>query len=155
MFAAGALDVSIGIGVAPSVRFADAGTAVSLSMTGGTATVEFDGDGLAQSQAGGDVVVSGMAVTISRIAATATSRRSSLTVSASGGDGRVTIGGISADGPLKRITAPNAVLTGAASTGGPVGQLQLLRAENANDHPRRRPRRLFRRSHRSGRGHDP
>jgi hypothetical protein len=131
LFAVGALDVTIGTGAARSVRFVDGdGTAVSVLMSAATASVHFAGDGLAQTGAGRDMVVSGTAVTISGITATGTSGRSSLSITASGGGGRVSVGGINADGPLKRVVAPAAVLTGAVSAGGTVRRFQVLRVEN-------------------------
>ena len=64
------LDVVIGDGVARAVRFVDAdGTAATVSVRGGTATVRFTGAGLAQTAEGRELVVGGTGVAVSSVTA--------------------------------------------------------------------------------------
>lgn len=131
--ASGALTVAIGDGAPRSARFVDPdGTAVIVSMYGGTATLEFAGEELSQTVERRAVGVSGTGITLVGVAAAGTSLRSGLTIGGAGGDGRMVVGGMSADGPLKRITANQTVLTGTLATAGPVQRVQLLRTENAS-----------------------
>src|SRR5687767_10675035 len=133
LFAVGFLDVAIGDGQAGAVSFVDAdGTAARVSVRGASAVVRFTGDGLAQAPAGRDVVVSGAGGSVASVTATGTSRRTAIAFTASGGDERLTVGHIAADGPVAKVDAPNVVLTGSLATGGAAARINLLRTENAS-----------------------
>ena len=126
------LVVGIGDGAARALEFIDAdGTAVRVTIRRGMLALRFTGDGLAQAIEGAQVRVTGTAVALSSAAASGTSGRTSVTLTSSGGDGQVVVGAITADGPLKHFMAPQVVVTGTLTTGGPVRRLQFLRAENA------------------------
>ena len=126
------LVVGIGDGTPRALQFVDGdGTAVRVTIRRGMLAVRFTGDGLAQAVEGRDVRVTGGGVALASAAASGTSGRTSITFTASGGDGRVVMGAITADGPLKDFLAPQGVVTGTLTTGGPIRRLQLLRAENA------------------------
>lgn len=124
---ANVLDVAVGDGAARSVSFVDAdGTAAAISVRGAAAVIRFTGEGLAQVPGGRETAVTGSGVSVASVTATGTSRRTAVMFIASGGDGGITAGQITADGPLKCVTAPQLILTGALSTGGPVRRLELL-----------------------------
>jgi hypothetical protein len=128
----GSLTVSIGDAALPSAQFTEAdGTAVIVSMRGGTASLQLVGDGLSQAVQGRELIVSGSGIALAAVAATGTTRRSVMTITGSGGDGRVAVGAITSDGPLKRMSGEQVVLTGTLTAGGPVRRLRLLRTENA------------------------
>ena len=131
-FAAGALDVTIGVGAPRSVLYTDLdGSTVSVSIRRGTAVVALTGDDLSVTTERNSSVVTGSNVILLGVSATGTTRRTAIAISASGGDGRVVVGTLSADGSLASIEAPTAVLTGRLDTGGPVRNVSLERAENA------------------------
>src|SRR2546429_7993860 len=69
-----AIDVTIGTGVpVQTVSFTDAdGTAATVRITGGTATVTFDGTGLSQSTTGRAVSVAGTNVVMTNLVITGT-----------------------------------------------------------------------------------
>ena len=129
---AGTLAVSIGDGVPRYARFTDPdGTVVVVSMRDARATLDFSGDNLSQSVNGAETLVNGSAITLARVAATGTGPRSALVMSGSGGDGRVVVGTVTADGPMKCIDGPPVVLAGTLSTGGPVRTLRLAGTQSA------------------------
>ena len=126
------MDVAVGGAAPPAARFTDAdGSAVSVSVRGGAAAIRFAGDGLSHSTAGRQSAVSGTNVSLAAVTVTGASPKTSVAFKSAGGDGRFTLGGVTADGPLRRFHAPHGVLTGTLSTAGAVRQLRLLRAENA------------------------
>lgn len=132
LFAANVLDVVVGDGGSRSVTFTDSdGTAASVSIRRGTATVRFTGEGLAQAPVGRAVAVSGSGVAVAAVTASGTSRHTILAFTASGGDERLTVGLVSTDGPVKAINGRNVVLTGGLGTGGIARRVELLRTENA------------------------
>ncbi|HTK77469.1 MAG TPA: hypothetical protein VL371_19550, partial [Gemmataceae bacterium] len=90
------------------LAFAEAdGTAVRISLKGGTGTAFYDGTNV-------DLVLSG------------TSAGSALVVKARGGsDGRVSLRDIRADGGLKSFTCKNADVTGTFFVNGPLGKVLL------------------------------
>lgn len=126
------LDVPVGAGGAQSVTFTDAdGTTATLSMRGrGTGSIHFIGEALAQAADADGVVVTGTAIGAPAITATATSRKTRIMIEASGGDGSVTISGISSDGPISAVEAPSAVLGGPFSAGGQVRRMSWLHVTN-------------------------
>jgi hypothetical protein len=133
LFAGAELEVAIGSGGSRSVSFIDAdGTSASISVRGAAALVRFAGEGMTQAPSPHGVTVSGTAVTLAALAVTETSRRSAVTFTASGGDGRLAVGRIDADGAVGRIDGRPVILTGPLTTGGPVGRLLLLATQNAS-----------------------
>ena len=100
-------------------------------MSGGTAALGFTGEGVAQTLDGRDLLVTGNSLVLASLAAAGTSQESVITVSGTGGDGRVDIAAITSDGPLKRLNGDPVALTGTLTSGGPVKRLRLLRTENA------------------------
>jgi hypothetical protein len=125
------LDVAVGDGAARAVTFVDAdGTSITVSMKSGSALLRLSGEGLAQVTEGRDVVVSGTSVALESVSATGTSSKSTLAISATGGDGRALVGNITTDGAVKSIKAPGVVLTASLATGGP-SRIELLGSSNA------------------------
>ena len=126
------IEVGIGDGAAPAAQYTDAdGTAVRVAINGGMLALRFSGEALAESVHGAEVHVTGTGVSLVSAAARGTSRRTSVTFAASGGNGRAVVGAITAEGALKKLEGPQVVLTAVLTTGGPVRNLRLLRAENA------------------------
>jgi uncharacterized delta-60 repeat protein len=95
-------------GKARPLKFADAdGTSATFTLKGGgTARAYFDGTYV-------DLVVSG------------STPQSVLTLKAKGGDGRLRLRDVQADGPMKGFRAPAADLSGTLSVGGDLGDLRL------------------------------
>ena len=117
------LSVNIGVGGAKRVIYTDTGGAtVTLSLTGGSGALTFDGSGLGQTQVKTDVHVTGTNVVLSEIALSGTDARSSLGLSTKlpkGGAPAPRVSLISGDDPLKSLSAPGVDLagTGIAFTG--------------------------------------
>lgn len=123
----GSTDVTIGTPAARFLRFTDAdGTTAMVRLNGGTAVVHFTGSNVSQQTLRNhSILVSGTGLEISGITATGTSPSSVLVINAHGGDGVLTVGGLTADGGLRAINAHNAAFTGAVSLGGPVGHVNV------------------------------
>ena len=121
-----AIDVTLGTG-SPSqaLVFTDAdGTVARVRVSGGTATITFDGNPVGQSTSGRLTTVTGTGVTMTNMVLSGASP--SVAVRASGGgDGSVTLGGLSAAGPVRGIAAPGVVLTGPATLSNGIGRLTL------------------------------
>ncbi|HEX8913853.1 MAG TPA: hypothetical protein VF796_16005, partial [Humisphaera sp.] len=97
-------------GKSRKVRFVDVdGTVVTISVKGG-GTGQVFGDG-----ANVDLVLSG------------TTAKTTLSISARGGDGRFTLRDVSADGPLKSVSAKAVELAGTFWAGGDVGKAAFAR----------------------------
>lgn len=126
------LDVTIGDGTQSTVNFTDAdGTESSISLRGGTATVRFNGVGLAQAINGRVIDVTGTGVEVTSVDATGTSARSRLSITGNGGDDIVLVNGISANAPIGTVTARDATLRGTAAFAGTVRRLDLGRTVGA------------------------
>ena len=124
------LDVPLGTGGSRAVTFTDAdGTAATISVAGGTATVRFTGTGLSQQPAGRDVAVSGTTLALDTI--TVTGGTPSVTVRGAGGNGEVLVNGITAPTTVRSFSGRNAVLTGTSNFAGGVGRLDVLRTAAA------------------------
>jgi hypothetical protein len=133
LFAAAGIEVAIGDGGSRSVSFVDAdGTSATASVRGAAAVVRFSGEGLTQASSAHGVAVTGTGVTLTGVTASGTSRRSALSFTAAGGDGRLAVPQLTSDGRMGRVDGPAVVLTGPLTTGGPVGRLLLLSAQNAS-----------------------
>ena len=126
-----AIDVSIGTGnPAQTVSFTDAdGTVATIHAAGGAATVTFDGTGVASSTTGRAATVTGTNVTMTNLVITGTNP--SVTVRTAGGDGRVSLGGLSAAGPVRTFSGRGVDFTGAATLSNGIGKLELSRAQAA------------------------
>lgn len=131
LLAADSLPVLIGGAAAKAVQFIDPnGTRAVLRMSGqGSATVNFSGTDLSQGPGQLAVNVSGSDVTVASVALTNTGLTSMLYVSTVGRN-PITIGGITSDGVVNSIIAPNVILTGDMTTGGWVHDIQLAGAED-------------------------
>ena len=116
-----------------TATFTDAdGTVTTVSYKGaGTAALGFAGTGLSQSGTG-KVNVTGTITGLSVFDVTGSDASSVVTVTSKGGDGVSVLGSLTADGPVKSITAKNARLTGALTVGGAVGSLTLGEALNGS-----------------------
>lgn len=114
-----------------SLTYTDAnGTVGTITPKGaGTTTVTFTGAGVQQSAAKGKVTVTGTSVATDTIAIAGSNAGSSLTI-ASRGNNNLTVGSVTADGPMNAITAPTSTLTGTLSTGGTLGKLTLASSQN-------------------------
>lgn len=131
LLAADTLSVFIGGAAAKAVQFIDPnGTRAIVHMTGqGNATVNFSGTNLAQGPSASGVLVSGSDVTLASIALTNTGLTTMLYVSTIGRNS-VTLGGITGDGVVNSIIAPNVIVTGDITTAGWVHDIQLAGAED-------------------------
>lgn len=131
LLAADSISVFIGGAAAKAVQFIDPdGTRAVIHMTGqGNATVNFSGTNLAQGPSPAGVLVSGSDVTLASIALTNTGLTSMLYVSTIGRNS-VTLGGITADGVVNSIIAPNVVVTGDITTVGWVHDIELAGAQD-------------------------
>ncbi len=115
---------------ARSVTFVDAGgSRVRISLTGGgTDTLFFNGNGIAQNIPGphgsGNVILRGTGLSISSMQITGSTITSALTITRAGIT-PVSISNITVTGALGRLIAPTSVLTGALSVSGSMSLLQL------------------------------
>lgn len=131
----GQLDVSIGGESGnKSVSFTDSdGTVSTITVKGaGTATVRFTGDGLAQTTNKGKVNVEGTGgAVLSLVSIAGSDASTAVTINSRGGDGVTTLEVLSTDGALKSLSASRTNLTGAITTVGAVGSINLLSANGA------------------------
>jgi hypothetical protein len=127
-----AIDVAVGTGTAArSVAFIDAdGTTGSIRVSGGAATVTFDGTNLTQTPAGSAVTVGGTNVVMTGITITGTNPSVTITTTPVG-DGKVTLGGITAAGPLNALTGRGVILGGTTLLSNGIGKLDLGAMQNA------------------------
>jgi hypothetical protein len=134
------LSFSVGVTInkttAKSLTYTDAnGVKITVALTnGGTAEVMFNGVGTSTVVSGphgtGTLLVTGTGLSISGIAATGTTAISALNITHRGNT-PITIGDISADGPLASITAPFANLTGDVTVNGILRRLTIGSATGA------------------------
>jgi hypothetical protein len=127
-----AIDVAIGTGTAArSLAFIDAdGTTGTVRVAGGAATVQLDGTNLTQTPAGSTVTVGGTNVVMTGITITGTNP--SVTISTTPvGDGKVTLGGITAAGPVRAVTGRGVILGGTTSLSNGIGKLDVGATQNA------------------------
>ncbi|HXE54795.1 MAG TPA: peptidylprolyl isomerase, partial [Tepidisphaeraceae bacterium] len=118
-----------GKGNAKVVRFTDPnGASSQITLSGaGTASVLFGGSTLTTSTKGNVTSVSGTPSSVS-VSTAGTSARSTLTITGHGGNGLVTLAGISTDGAIRAITGRNTALVGSLSSPGSIGTLTLSAA---------------------------
>jgi len=130
----GQLDVQIG-GTSgnKSVSFTDAdGTVSTVSVKGaGTATVRFTGTELAQTTNKGKVSITGTGTLLNLVSIAGSDASTTVNIATKGGDGVTTLDVLSADGALKSLSAKRVNLTGAITTVGAVGSINLLSANGA------------------------
>lgn len=127
----GSVDVAVGEGTpARSVTYTDAdGTVGTITVTGGSATVNFAGNGVTQTPAGRNVAVAGTSVVASHI--TATGGTPTITVRARGGaDQRLTLNGLRG-GAIRSFAGREVILTGSSDIGGGIGRLDLFQTQDA------------------------
>lgn len=131
----GQLDVTIGGSSGnKSVSFTDAdGTVSTVSVKGaGTTTVRFTGSGLAQTTNKGKVNVTGTGgAALSLVSIAGSDASTAVTINTKGGDGVTSLEVLSADGALKSLAASKTALSGAVTTVGAVGSINLLSANGA------------------------
>lgn len=126
--------VRLGDGESRAVRFRDAdGTPATVTLTGGTATVRFEGATQQATSPLGVVTVTGpAAVRLVRIDAADTSPVSKLNVKASGGDGAVTVQHVSVDGPVGALGGKGLTVNGTVDVAGEVGTASFRSLEGAS-----------------------
>ena len=126
-----AIDVAIGTGApARSAVFTDAdGTIAQIRVAGGAATITFDGPVVSQSTSGGVTTVTGTGVTMTNLVVSGTNPGVNITTR--GGDGRVTLGGMSAAGPVNAVSGRGVVLGGVTTLSNGIGRLDLAGAQGA------------------------
>jgi len=129
------LDIAIGDGGARSLAFTDAdGTPVQVRVAYCSATAHLAGDNMLQEQGTRGATVTGQNIQLLGIDLANTTTRSSLTITTRrGGDGKTTIGDISADGPLRTITARTTDLLGDIAIAGPLGSARLADVADHHD----------------------
>ena len=122
-----------GRGSNKAIVFVDAGgSIVTIKLAGpGTATVNFGANSaFTQSPGRAGDVVSAAGIAILDISTTGTSAATSLNITTRGGNGTVTIGGITVDASIKAINAKTTTLLGTLSIVGSLNKL-VLGAANA------------------------
>lgn len=129
--------VLIGDAAAKQVSFTDAGgTVVTVSLKGGTANVHVLGDGLVKTEDNKGATVTGTNVTLADVALDDTTENSALTIKTKGGDGQATLGGITGDTAVGKLSAKTVILSGSgiAMTGnGVIGTIQLAEVASLTD----------------------
>ena len=128
-----AIDVAVGVGqAARAVQFTDTdGTAATVKVSGGAATVTFDGLNLTQTTAGGTVVVAGTNVEMTNLVMTGTNPKVTITTTPTGTDSRVGLGGMSAAGPVAAVTGRGVILRGITTLSNGIGKLDLAGVQEA------------------------
>ncbi len=112
------------------------GTITTITLKGGTATIVFSGDNLQEQVDSKGVTVTGQNIEIVEIALADTTTSSSLTFKTSGGDGFSSIGKISGDDPLGKLTAKGIDLVdeGVVMTGdGYINTIDIHSTQNGAD----------------------
>jgi cyclophilin family peptidyl-prolyl cis-trans isomerase len=127
----GSTQAVLGQGAARIVHFTDPdGTASQISFSGpGTATVAFSGTGLTATPKGSIVTISGTPQGVF-VTTSGTSAGSSLIITGRGGNGKVDLGGITTDGPLRAIAGTNTALTGNLTAASSIGSVTLATLSN-------------------------
>jgi len=119
------IPVTLGNGAAKSVTYTDAdGTTATVQLKGGLGTLHFTGDidDIEDTKKG--IIVTGTNVAVSQVVIEDASS-ASLTVKLKDGDGRVTWGGLTADGSVKSIKARNVDIAGDVAIAGLLGGADL------------------------------
>lgn len=130
----GQLDVTIGGASGnKSVTYADTdGTVTTISAKGaGTTSLRFGGGSLAQTTSKGKVTVTGTTVSAANLTVVGSNATTAISISSKGGDGVATLGGLSADGALKSLSAKRTTFVGGLTTVGPVGKIDIGSASGA------------------------
>jgi len=105
--------LTIGTGANKAFIYTDTdGTTTTVTIKGGTATVFFSGDNIQEQFSTKGVTVTGQNLEIVEIALADTTTSSSLTFTTKGGDGFSSVGKISGDDPLGKLTGKGIDLTG-------------------------------------------
>lgn len=124
--------VPFGDGAARTVTFTDAdGTTARAQLSGGQGVLYFTGTDIEALPQGRNTVVTGTDLEVYHIDMAGTSGRTSLTLTARGGDGVVRIENLAAGGDLRQINARGALLQGALRVGGTAGRIALAGAQGA------------------------
>lgn len=120
-----AMTVNFGDGAAKSVTYTDAdGTTATVQLKGGQGTLEFTGeiDDITDTKKG--IIVTGSNVAVSQVVIE-DAANAALTVKLKDGDGRVTWGGLTADGSVKSIKARGVDIAGDVTITGLLGGADL------------------------------
>src|SRR4051812_34310197 len=127
-----AIDVAVGLGTpVKSIVFTDGdGTVGTIHVGGGAATATFDGPVVSQTTSGGTSVVTGTGVAMTNLVITGANPSVTITTSKTG-DSHVTLGAMSAAGPVNAVNAKSAVLTGTTSLSNGIGRLDLAGMQGA------------------------
>lgn len=132
-FSAGVSELNVPIGgAAPStVTFTDLdGTFATISLKGGSGVFHFRGSNLSQTVTKAGTSVQGMLTDFS-LDLTGTGTSGALTVKANGGDGRISITGLTSDGGMKSIAAKQLDVAGNLTFAGPVGKADFGNVTNS------------------------
>jgi hypothetical protein len=107
------VSVRVGVGAAKAVMYQDAdGSLAKVTMTNGSAVLEFNGSNLSQTFAKGVVTVTGSDMILNGVNLDNSNAKSRMAFSVSGGDGFVSVGSISGSSALGSLAAPTVDLTG-------------------------------------------
>jgi cyclophilin family peptidyl-prolyl cis-trans isomerase len=121
--------LTIGQGAAArSAQFTDAdGTVSRVTVSGGSATLRLNGSGVTETPGRGVVVVGGTNLEWDGIVFGGSNP--SVTVSSTGGDGRVVVNSMGAEGPVRSFNGRSVVLRGPAEFNNAIGRLSIGRSE--------------------------
>ena len=121
--------LAIGQGAATgAVEFTDAdGTVSRVTVSGGFATLRLNGAGVTETPGRGVVVVNGTNLEWDGI--TFGGSHPAVTVSSTGGDGRVVVNSMDAEGPVRSFNGRSVVLRGPAEFNNAIGRLNIGRSE--------------------------
>lgn len=121
------IDVVIGDGAAKALNYTDAdGTAGTVTVKGGQATVRVRGTGLAQTTDKKGVTVTGTNVVADRITiANAAGGGATVTFKAKGGDGLLDVGTVTTDGAIKSLSGKQINLTQGLTANAGLGKVAV------------------------------
>ena len=127
----GLFNTVLGNGGSRTVTYVDAdGTRGVITTRGGTASVRFEGENITQEVVGPHTVVSGQNLEVFQIGLSGDNP--SMTVTGTGGDGRLVLKGLSADSPVRAVNARSSVLKGTSNFAQGIGRLDVLSTEDAS-----------------------
>jgi hypothetical protein len=127
-----AVDVTLGTGSPSSTLvFTDGdGTNAQIRVSGGTATITFDGNPVSQSTSGRLTTVTGTGVAMTNLVMGGASPNVSIRTTG-GTNGTVTLAAMTSNPPVRAFSGRGVVLTGPATFDNGVGKLELASAQDA------------------------